>query len=156
MKSKVICILAILSFFLIGLGTAAAAGSAPDAGIKWYGYGEGMALAKTNGKKILLYFHADWCGYCHKMDQDVFSKAEVATFMNQHFVPIKIDADVEKKLADEYRVTGLPTTWFMDGKGTPIQSLPGYLPKGTFLSYLKYIQTGSYATQTFRAFTETN
>ena len=159
MKSKTVLILGILSLLFVHLAVSAVAAEtavAKDPGIKWYGYEEGMALARTTGKKILLYFHADWCGYCHKMDREVFSREEVAAFMNQHFVPIKIDTDAEKKLAEEYRVTGLPTTWFLDGKGTPIQSLPGYLPRSTFLAYLNYIQTGSYTTRTFRAFTEAN
>lgn len=123
-----------------------------DSGIKWYGYDEGMALGKKEGKKIVLHFYASWCGYCKKMDKETFSKSDVAAFMNENFISIKLDTDVEKTLAQEYGVTGLPTTCFMDKDGTKLQILPGYLPREMFLAYLKYIQADSYKNMTFKAF----
>jgi thioredoxin-related protein len=29
---------------------------------------EAFATAKKQDKKVLLMFHASWCGWCHKMD----------------------------------------------------------------------------------------
>ena len=29
---------------------------------------DAYAIAKKENKKVLLMFHASWCGWCHKMD----------------------------------------------------------------------------------------
>ena len=126
---------------------------AENTGVTWYGYDEGIALGKTSGKKIMLNFYADWCGYCKKMEREIFSKNDAADFINLNFVPIKVNSDNEKQLAQAYSVRGLPTTWFLDQGGENIQSLPGYVPKETFISYLKFIQTESYGNMSFREFT---
>jgi thioredoxin-related protein len=132
--------------------SAAPQPKAQSTGVTWYGYDEGMALGKTNGKSILINFYADWCGYCRKMDKEIFSKSDAADFINQNFVPIKINADNEKQLAQAYRVSGLPSTWFLDENGEEILNLPGYLPKEMFTSYMKFVQTESYQSMSFRKF----
>lgn len=123
-----------------------------NATITWYGYDEGMAMGKQSGKKILLHFYADWCTYCKKMNREVFSKGDSADYINQNFVPIRVNSDKEKQLAASYRVRGLPTTWFLDQNGERIMSLPGYIPKKMFMVYLKFIQTESYRNMSFSAF----
>jgi thioredoxin-related protein len=123
-----------------------------DTGVTWVGYDEGMAMGKEAGKKIIINFYADWCGYCNKMNREIFSKGEAADFINQNFVPIRINTDVETQLAEKYRVSGLPTTWFLDKDGEGIMNIPGYLPKEMFLSYMKFIQTDSHKTMSFKQF----
>lgn len=121
-------------------------------GVSWVGYDEGMALGKKEGKKILLHFYADWCGYCKKMDKEIFSESEAADFINRNFVPIRVNSDNEQQLAQAYRVSGLPSTWFLDNNGEGISNIPGYIPKEMFMPYMKFIQTDSYRTMTFREF----
>jgi len=132
---------------------AALSGSqAESTGVSWVGYDEGMALGKKEGKKILINFYADWCGYCKKMNREIFTQSEPADFINQNFVPIRLNADIEQQLAEAYRVSGLPTTWFLDKNGEGILNIPGYLPKEMFMSYMKFVQTDSYQNMSFREF----
>ena len=120
--------------------------------VTWYGYDEGMALGKQSGKKIMLHFYADWCTYCKKLNSEVFSQSDSADYINLNFVPIRINFDNEKQLSMEYRVSGLPSTWFLDPNGERISNLPGYLPKPMFMSFLKFIQTDSYQSMSFKQF----
>jgi thioredoxin-related protein len=125
---------------------------AKDSGVSWINYDEGMAMGKKDGKKILINFYADWCGYCKKMNREIFSKGEAADYINQNFIPVRINTEVEGQLAEAYRVSGLPTTWFLDKNGEGIMNLPGYLPKEMFMSYMKFVQTDSYQSMSFREF----
>ncbi|UCH00775.1 MAG: thioredoxin family protein [Deltaproteobacteria bacterium] len=108
-------------------------------GIKWYTYDEGMALGKNEKKTVFFYFYADWCPYCRKMEKETFQNPSVVSFINENFIAIRVNADKEKKIASNYGVIGLPTSWFLEGNGDKIGNLPGYIPPERFLSMLKKI-----------------
>ncbi len=124
--------------------------------ITWHTYDEGVSLGKKEGKKIFMTFYANWCGYCKKMDQTTFSDPSVIDYLAANYITIKINSDQEKKLAATYRVSGLPTHWFLDSAGGAISSLPGYLGPEQFLPILKYIQTESYKTVKFDEYIKNN
>ncbi|MBU0994654.1 MAG: thioredoxin family protein [Proteobacteria bacterium] len=130
----------------------AAAPSESDKSIKWYSYNEGMRLGKQEGKKIFITFHANWCGYCKKMDQITFSNKDVIDYISNNYIAVKVNSDQEKQLAANYQVSGLPTHWFLDASGENITKLPGYMTPEQFLPILKYIQTDSYKTIKFDEF----
>jgi len=116
--------------------SAVAAGS-----IKWYAYNEGMALRKNKKKRVFLHFYADWCYYCKKMAKETFHDPSVVSFLNENLIAIKVDVDKEKKIASNYGVRGLPTTWILEEKGDKIGPLLGYIPPGKFILMLERILT---------------
>lgn len=113
-------------------------------GITWYSYEEGMALAKTNNKKVYINFHAEWCGYCHKMEKETFKDSKVISYLNQNFVPIRINSDKEKALARQYRVRGLPDNIFTTGAGENIGNQPGYLGPADFMKVMAFVYEEKY------------
>src|SRR6187397_3200276 len=46
---------------------------------------EAFASAKKQNKKVLVMFHASWCGWCHKMDTSL-NDASVKKFFDDNFV----------------------------------------------------------------------
>lgn len=136
------------------LFAALPANPASTADLRWYGYDEGVALAKKQGKKVFLYFWADWCTYCKKMEEETLTKKEVAALLSKNYIPIKINVDADQRLASEYFVRGLPTIWFLSEKGEKISNLPGYVAPDFFLPILDFIQTDSYKQMTFKEFLE--
>ena len=46
---------------------------------------EAFASAKKQNKKVLVMFHASWCGWCHKMDTSL-NDASVKKFFDNNFV----------------------------------------------------------------------
>jgi thioredoxin-related protein len=46
---------------------------------------EAFASAKKQNKKVLVMFHASWCGWCHKMDTSL-NDASVKKFFDDYFV----------------------------------------------------------------------
>jgi thioredoxin-related protein len=46
---------------------------------------EAFVSAKKQNKKVLVMFHASWCGWCHKMDTSL-NDASVKKFFDDNFV----------------------------------------------------------------------
>ncbi|PID73942.1 MAG: hypothetical protein CSB33_01155 [Desulfobacterales bacterium] len=134
------------------LSTAAAAISAEDAGVKWRSYDEGLKLAKAKKKKIFLNFYADWCHYCSVMKAETFSQPHISNYLNEHYVPVRVNSDRRPHLAKEYQVRGLPLSIFLDENAKNIGSQPGFIAPEQFLPLLKYVYTDSYKKMNFRAF----
>ncbi len=123
-----------------------------DEKIRWYDYNEGLELGKNQNRKVFINFYADWCGYCKQMDRETFQDRAVIAYLNEEFVPVRVDTEQNQKAAADYRVRGLPVSWFIAEDGEPIGSQPGYIPPDTLLSLLRYIGTDSYKTMKFTEF----
>ncbi len=117
--------------------------------VKWHGFDEGVVLGKMKGKKIFVYFWAQWCPFCKKMDKETLKKPSVVSYLNNNFISIKVDSDKERKTASKYFVRGFPTSWFLTKNGEKISSLPGFIPSDMFLRVLKFIHLESYEEMTF-------
>lgn len=71
----------------------------------------GMTLADYNkllvtDKKVLIDFYAEWCAPCKKMAPYL---AKMTTEQSDKVTIIKIDADKNKTLMEELKISGLPT-----------------------------------------------
>jgi len=130
--------------------------------ITWLSYDQGMPLAKETGKHIMVNFTTKWCGYCKKMNKTTFIDPKVVTYLNTHFVSIKVDGDspkeldvngykiTEKNLARaEYRVSGYPTYWFLKADGDKIGPAPGYKSPDQMLDLLSFVSDDLYDTMSF-------
>ncbi len=120
--------------------------------IKWLSYNEAQKQKIGDGRKFFVYFHADWCTYCHKLETTTFTDADVAEYINTNYTAVLIDSDKEKKLASRFRVQGLPDLRFLDPEGKSIARWPGYIESGPLLNLLRFIHTDSYETMNFREF----
>ena len=119
--------------------------------IRWFSIDEGLKIASEEGKKAFLYFRADWWPYCRKLDQ-VLAQPKIRTYLNDHFIPIRVDFDREKEIVKQYNVQGIPDIWFLDSRGKRLKRATGFVSEKILLSVLKYIKTDSYKTMSFNAF----
>ena len=127
-----------------------------SAKVRWYGYEEGLTLGQKDNKKIFLYFWADWCKFCEKMEKETLAKPEISTYLNENFISVKVNSDKEQDIFAKYFSRGVPNSWFIDETGGKISNLPGYVPSQMFLPILKYIQTDSYKKMSFKDFSKSN
>ncbi len=88
------------------------------------GYGEGYELAKKTDRPMLLFFTAQWCHFCHQMEQDAFVDESVSS-LAKRFVCILVDADLEPEVCKTFDVRGYPTILFMTSRGVPLNQLTG-------------------------------
>src|SRR5215216_7551869 len=59
------------------------------------------AQAKAESKKILLDFTgSDWCGWCKKLDAEVFSQQAFKDYAAKHLVLVEVDFPKGFKLAE--------------------------------------------------------
>lgn len=123
-------------------------------GINWQPYETGIEMAREQGKKVFLYFFADWCGYCRKMEKSTFTDASVIQYLNDNFIAISINSDKDKKLASSYRVRGLPALYFIEADTNKGGQYPGYVEAEKLVSLLKFFKTESYKTMSFSEFKE--
>lgn len=62
--------------------------------VDWYPWNEeSLALAKKQNKLILISIGYAACHWCHVMEEESFEDEEVAAYMNEHFINIKIDRE---------------------------------------------------------------
>lgn len=100
-----------------------------------------QAQAKAEKKLVLLDFTgSDWCGWCIKLNKEVFSLPEFAEYAQKNLVCVEVDFPNKKKLSAEqkkandalaakYKIEGYPTIIVLDGEGKKVGEL-GYMKGG--------------------------
>jgi thiol:disulfide interchange protein len=80
---------------------------------------EALARAEKENKMVFIDFYTSWCLPCKLMDEDVFTDQAFGDYMNQHFISIKVNAEVGNgpNLAALYEVKAYPTLLFVDLNG---------------------------------------
>ena len=72
--------------------------------VQWYGWNdEALKKAKDENKPIFLSIGYSSCHWCHVMAHESFENEEVAKFMNENFVNIKVDREERPDIDDVYQ-----------------------------------------------------
>ena len=83
-------------------------------------------MSVQSGKPLLFFFTgSDWCGWCKRLQKEVFFKSEFAIWANNNVVLVELDFPRKTKLSDElqkqnrelqqmFGVRGYPTIWFIN------------------------------------------
>lgn len=100
--------------------------SAAHQPIHWYPWGpEAFQAAQAGDKPVLLDVGAVWCHWCHVMDGESYENPDLAAFLNEHFVCIKVDRDERPDVDARYQRAvqtltqqgGWPLTAFLTPRG---------------------------------------
>ena len=109
-----------------------------------------------SGKKLLLvdFTGSDWCGWCIKLDREVFAKQEFRDYAGKNLVLLEVDFPRRKQLpaaqqsqneqlAMKFQVQGFPTIVVLDSDGKKVGEL-GYTPGGpdAFIAELNKLRKG--------------
>ncbi|HSU56446.1 MAG TPA: thioredoxin domain-containing protein [Candidatus Dormibacteraeota bacterium] len=78
--------------------------------VDWYAWGqEAFEKARKENKPIFLSIGYSTCHWCHVMERESFENQEVAKFLNEHFVSIKVDRE-ERPDVDKIYMTFVQAT----------------------------------------------
>jgi len=137
------------------------------AGSKVYSMEEAQALAKENGKKVLVEVYAVWCGFCRKMAAETHPTQKVKDAVDDLFYLVRLNAESEKQvvfngetmteaeLAAAFGVSSFPTTVFVDTNGDPLGYQPGFMDATTYTELISYVGTDSFKSTSFDDFVQT-
>lgn len=93
---------------------------------------EAKAEAKRTGKPIMMDLYTDWCGFCKKLDAEVFQTSEFMA-KGRQFVLLKINPEKDEGGTQGFNVEGFPTVIFMSPDGSEIHRVVGFRPLDMFL-----------------------
>jgi thioredoxin-related protein len=97
-------------------------------------YDDALSAAKSANKLIMVDFYTDWCGWCKKLDADVYPNPKVIQAVSQ-VIPVKVNAEKEGvELAKKYAVSGYPTILFLNTDGAVEGVIGGYVPADGFVA----------------------
>lgn len=85
------------------------------------------AEASAARSPLWLQFTGSWCGYCAKMERDIFTHPNIVKLGNERFIPVKLQADVYAELAAAHGLEGLPATVLIAPSGRIVAKNEGYL-----------------------------
>jgi thiol:disulfide interchange protein len=104
--------------------------AAPAREISWERALDSARTAAYVGDKLIVVdIYTDWCGWCKKMDQTIYSSPDVAA-LSRDVVFLKLNAEDHgegQRFARENGVTGYPTTFLLDSNGRPLKRQIGYI-----------------------------
>ena len=110
------------------------------------------AKAAKEKKLVLIDFSgSDWCGWCKKMDKEVFAQDKFVKEASRKFVLVMVDSPRDKsvlsalarkqngELAKKYDVRGFPTVVIVDSDGNEVARHSGYKAGGP-KNYMRYLK----------------
>ena len=101
-----------------------------------------QAQAKKEKKMVLMDFTgSDWCGWCIKLNKEVFNTDDFAKYAADNLVLVELDFPSKKKqtaelkkanaaLKEKYGADGFPTIVVVNGEGKELWKQVGYMPGG--------------------------
>ncbi len=134
--------------------------------IHWMSFPEALAKSKTTGKKIFVFVHTDWCGWCRRMEHTTYLNPKVVRTINRYYLPVKFNAESRAPISFKgktykfvHRGRGgyhdlaaqlldgkmtYPTLVFLDEHMNLIQAIPGYRKAGELVMIADYFGSNAY------------
>jgi thioredoxin-related protein len=85
-------------FYIIIILFAFQTGYSQNGKIEWIDFETLDSALKSDPKPVFIYFNADWCVYCKKMERNAFKNPEVVKILKQKFYAVKMDSESTEEI----------------------------------------------------------
>lgn len=108
--------------------------------------------AKEENKPILINFTGtDWCGWCIKIEKEIFANEEFKAYAKENLVLMEVDFPKKKKQSEElkaqnkkldkeFKIEGYPTIFLIDAEGKKLSEKDLGSHKGDAKAYVELIK----------------
>ena len=147
MLKKLLVVTAIILFAFVSCESQSASNN-----LSWEtDLGVAIKKAKQENKTVFVNFTgSDWCKWCMKLNDEVFSKSEFENFAKDNLVLVKVDFPqslpqsnetkmYNNSLAQKFGVQGFPTIILLDSTGKVLLRT-GYQPGGA-ANYVEHLKS---------------
>lgn len=164
----------ILTLTILSIGYSAHSQKNESAKIKWYTFEEAVELNTKAPKKIFIDVYTDWCSWCKVMDQKTFSHPTIASYLNEHFYPVKFNAESVEPVTFAGRVfnkgqgggrsphelavallqgkMSYPSIAYLNEENQLLTSVPGYVGPEQIEPILAFFAEDHYKTESWEDF----
>ena len=100
------------------------------------GYARALELQRELKVPLIVYFYADWCPYCQRLDSEYLPSAPAREYLRT-VVKVRINPEhgpAEEAIASRYGVTGYPTFLVMRDLSSPPRNVQPFRKGGATLS----------------------
>ncbi|MCS6852963.1 MAG: thioredoxin family protein [Gemmataceae bacterium] len=106
--------------------------------IRWrHDYNAARAEAQEKAKPLALDFGTADCLHCKRLEASTFRDPSIVQLLNEHFIPLRIDADKDAQLVQFLRVQKFPTIILAAPDGRILGTFEGYLEAARLSEYLQ-------------------
>ncbi len=130
----------LVAVFLAACSAGERAEVVDESGIVFFEGSFDAALEKAGAEDKLVFVdvYTSWCGPCKLMDLNVFPRADVGAYYNEHFVNFKLDAEDFSirgpELTNIYGVSAYPSYLYIKPDGTLQYSVGGTFKPELFIA----------------------
>ncbi|HEX5329196.1 thioredoxin family protein [Sulfuricurvum sp.] len=98
-------------------------------------YEQAQAKAKKESKPMLVIITTEQCRWCRKLEATTLSDDAIISKINTRFIPVHVTRD-KSVYPKNLSAKMVPMSYFIDGEGKVIHSIPGYWPSEDYQSIL--------------------
>lgn len=135
-----------------------------DEPFEWLKLEEAQKAAEADGKTIMVFVEAEWCGICRQMKSEIFPERVIRKQITANFHPVAVDLDsrknvlfngqemTEREFARKMNVSVTPTILFIDPEGEVMAYQTGFNPVDRFEALLVFINSDEFGELSFEDF----
>lgn len=131
--------------------------------IEWHSFEAAVKSAQVNPKPIVVDVWAPWCGWCKKMQRDVYPA--ISENIAQKFIWTRLNRDDNKttlqfknqnftplRLAQKLNAQSVPAFIFLSAEGEYIFHVSGFQDAEIMEPLMHYVASNAYRRESFESF----
>ena len=142
MTQRAAALLAV-TLLTLGLLGAPAVADEPRA-IAFNGFEQAIEDARQREAVLAVYFTAEWCGVCHRMERTTFRDADVIDAARP-FAWARVDIDAAPAIAGAFAMRGVPAIALLNAHGELLTIERGYMGPQRLIAVLEQYRDAAHA-----------